>query len=101
MKKHLRHLMLTVLLGGLLASQSAFAGACCDKTAKATKAGKTCAACETQTCCKKAAQQAADSGKVKPCKKCAAKKKDACADAPKTVACATQSKPGDLAWPGF
>jgi hypothetical protein len=76
MKKHLRYLMLTVLLGGLLASQSAFAGECCTKTAKATKAGKTCAACETQDCCKKTAQKVADSGKAKPCETCAAKKKE-------------------------
>jgi hypothetical protein len=100
MKKHLRHLMMAVLLGGLLASQTAFAGECCTKAAKAAKAGKTCAACETQDCCKKAVQKVADSGKAKPCEKCAAKNKEK-SDAPKSLSPALDSSPGGLAWSGF
>lgn len=52
---------------------TAWAGSCCDTTAKAAKEGKTCAACETQACCKEAASKAAD---AKPCEKCTAKAKE-------------------------
>jgi hypothetical protein len=100
MKKHLRHLMVTALLGGLLAGQSAFAGECCTKAAKAAKAGKTCAACETRDCCKQAVQKVADAGKAKPCAKCAAKKKEKSA-APTRNSPTLDSTPGSLAWPGF
>lgn len=101
MKRHLRHLMVAVLLGGLFASQTAMAGQCCTKAAKAAKAGKTCAACQTSDCCKQAAQTLADAGQAKPCKKCAAKKKKESDVTWKRLSPALDSSPGGLAWSGF
>jgi hypothetical protein len=78
MKQITRRAAAALMAAMLLAGTSAWAGACCSKTAKATKDGKTCAACQTKECCKEAAKTAAKAEGAKPCEKCAAKaKKDA------------------------
>jgi hypothetical protein len=64
---------LAVVAVALTAGSAAWAGECCEKTIKNTKAGKTCAACETTECCKKASASVED---AKPCEKCAAKAKE-------------------------
>ena len=50
---------------------SAFAGECCEKTAKAAKAGKLCEKCTKDACCKEAAKEVATKGDAKACQKCA------------------------------
>jgi hypothetical protein len=69
----IRWMSLAIVAVALTAGSTAWAGACCKATAGSTKAGKTCAACETTECCKKAAAGVED---AKPCEKCAAKAKD-------------------------
>ena len=62
-----------VMAGAILAGPLAWAGECCTTAASATKAGKTCAACQTKECCKAAATEAAKAEDAKPCAQCAAK----------------------------
>jgi len=71
--KSIRWMSLAVVAVALTAGSTAWAGDCCKAAAENTKAGKTCAACETTECCKKAAAGVAE---AKPCAKCAAKAKD-------------------------
>jgi hypothetical protein len=71
--KCIRTLSLAVVAVALTVGSTAWAGDCCKSAAKNTKAGKTCAACETTECCKKASAGVKD---AKPCQKCAAKAKD-------------------------
>ena len=71
--KSIRWMSLAIVAAALTAGSTAWAGECCKTTTKNTKAGKTCAACETTECCKKAAAGVKD---AKPCEKCAAKEKE-------------------------
>lgn len=76
MKQMTRRMAAALVAVAVLAGPLAWAGECCTKTAAATKAGKTCAACQTKECCKAAATEAAKAEGAKPCEKCAAKAKD-------------------------
>ena len=71
--KTIRWMSLAIVAMALTAGSTAWAGSCCAKTAKATKEGKTCTACETTECCKASAKNVKD---AKPCAKCAAKAKE-------------------------
>ena len=73
MKTITRRTAAAMVAVAVLAAPLAWAGECCTKTAEATKAGKTCAVCETKECCKEAAKVAAKAEGAKPCEKCAAK----------------------------
>lgn len=74
MKAITRSLALAIATA-FLTTASAQAGQCCTKAVDKAKVGKACAECVTHQCCKDAIKQAGAA--VKPCEKCAAKKKDA------------------------
>ena len=64
---------LVLVVMALTVGSTAWAGQCCKDAAKNTKAGRTCAACETTECCRKACAGVED---AKPCEQCSAKAKD-------------------------
>ena len=74
MKTLNRWIGMVVVAGCLAAAASAYAGDCCKKAAEDSKAGKSCAGCLADQCCKDAAKKVAAKGEAKACEKCAAKK---------------------------
>ena len=76
MKTLNRWVGLTLMTALLSFASNAFAGECCKKTEDNVKAGKACAKCVVDQCCKDTAKKVADKGEAKTCEKCGAKKEE-------------------------